>query len=95
MIQLSLFEKPKPSLPDFEFLSYIAGRLKIRVTKKDRKDVVSLFLRCMKKIKPMMDYFDKMAREHGLDEYISPEYFLFFVENEKAARNLAGESGLR
>ena len=93
MNQLSLFEKPKPSLPDFEYLSYIAGRLQIRVVKKDKKDVVPLFLRCMCRIKPMIDEWILAAKNGFMEPSVPVDYHLFFIENEKAASHLQARNG--
>ena len=86
MEQLNLFENQLPVLPRFEHLSWYADRSGIETEKSDRKNVIPLLGKCIDAIRPMMEYQDRMTLRHGLDEYISPDYFLFYVADEQEIR---------
>jgi hypothetical protein len=93
MIQLSLFADPRPILPTFERLREIALRWKIKVTRRDKKDLRPLFIATMKKIGEEADYY--FRTNLGVD---SPEEnrfpiedfdaYCFFDYYKKATRNL-------
>jgi len=90
MRQLNMFEEQRPVLPTFERLSEIALRWKIKVTRKDKKDLRPLFIATMKKVGDEADYYFRTnlgrdSQEENRAPIEDLDAYCFFHYYEKAA----------
>jgi len=83
MQQLSLFKREKP---DWETLTDIAKRFKIRFTQRERKDPYDLLERVMARIGPMFERYCKANfsdEDPGLKPVVEDiDAFMFYLYHE-------------